>query len=103
MSEMTEEEKKLLLEQWQQKITEGEDLLQRLRDPGLRGLNGVSKLVKKIQQELKFLKKFDEGGGALKKEHLSCSNLHNLNAVVKVLEEVKSSATQARISSVLYF
>ena len=50
-------------------------------------MSGNSKLVKKIRQEVKFLERSAESKGrkAIKMEHLECSNLTHLKAIVKAL------------------
>ena len=59
------------------KISLGQSLLQTLSSPELQAVSGVTKLEKKIRQELKFLQRFSGSAGVkkLKKEHLQCSNL----------------------------
>eukprot|EP00095_Tigriopus_kingsejongensis_P007623 snap_masked-scaffold995_size72343-processed-gene-0.7 protein:Tk07623 transcript:snap_masked-scaffold995_size72343-processed-gene-0.7-mRNA-1 annotation:"hypothetical protein L798_14662" len=81
-----------LAELLEAKCGQGEALLTGLAEPELSDVTGVSKLAKKIRQELKFLQKFRgrpaaSAGGGLKKEHLQCSNLQNLEAIVRVLRE----------------
>ena len=75
---------RLLLEE---KLSTGQGLLKSLAEsPEIRGVSGITKLEKKIRQELKFLQKFSsESKNKLKKEHLQCSNLQNLSAVVHTL------------------
>ena len=55
-------------------------------------IKGVIKLEKKIKQEIKFLGQFDNKNAmnrtkVLKEEHLKCSNLYNLEAIILALEE----------------
>ena len=73
----------LLLE----KISLGEALMDALAAPEMTQVEGRHKLEKKIKQELKFLVKFRDsasGRAKLKKEHLQCSNLQHLSAIVQV-------------------
>ena len=75
------------------KVLLGQSLLQILSSsPELQAVSGVTKLEKKIRQELKFLQRFAGGSGVkkLKKEHLQCSNLQNLSAIVQCLSSTKS-------------
>lgn len=53
---------------------------------------GIKKLERKIQQEVKFLEKFRNKNDqskkkTLKEEHVKCSNLYNLEAVIEALEK----------------
>ncbi|TRY68341.1 hypothetical protein TCAL_01406 [Tigriopus californicus] len=81
-----------LMAQLNQKCAQGDRLLATLHSPDLAGVTGLAKLEKKIRQELKFLRKFTQNGpggpgrGTLKREHLQCSNLQNLAAIVEVLQ-----------------
>ena len=75
------------------KVLLGQSLLQILSSsPELQAVSGVTKLEKKIRQELKFLQRFAGSSGVkkLKKEHLQCSNLQNLSAIVQCLRSTKS-------------
>ena len=80
------------------KISLGQSLLQTLSSPELQAVSGVTKLEKKIRQELKFLQRFSGGAGAnkLKKEHLQCSNLQNLSAIVQTLRDTKGAVSVLR-------
>ncbi len=73
----------------QEKLSEGEHLLDRLKQGGLQAVAGVPKLEKKIRQEIRFLKKFlcreQQQRDRLKSEHLQCSNLQHLSAIVDAL------------------
>ncbi len=83
-----------LSSQLSDKISLGQSLLDILASsPELQSVSGVSKLEKKIRQELKFLQRFSvpPGSAKLKKEHLQCSNLQNLSAVVEVLKNTNGA------------
>ncbi len=70
------------------KLSEGEGLMRELSEEPLRSVDGVAKLEKKIRQEVKFLQKFlaqEKHRLKLKREHLQCSNLQHLSAVVGAL------------------
>ena len=67
------------------KLRTGQALLVSLAESrDLKAVSGLSKLEKKIRQELKFLHRF-ASSSKLKREHLQCSNLQNLSAVVHTL------------------
>nr|XP_050855828.1 UPF0415 protein C7orf25 homolog [Vespula vulgaris] len=76
---MPMEEKIELLKCLQEKICNGEDMIDRLKI--MEEVNGVDKLVRKIQQEIRFLKKVQSTGN-VKKEHLQSTNLIHLDAMV---------------------
>ena len=80
------------------KISLGQSLLQILLSPELQTVSGVTKLEKKIRQELKFLQRFSGSTAVnkLKKEHLQCSNLQNLSAIVKTLRDTKGAVSVLR-------
>ena len=80
------------------KISLGQSLLQTLSSPELQAVSGVTKLEKKIRQELKFLQRFSGSAGVkkLKKEHLQCSNLQNLSAIVQTLRDTKGPVSVLR-------
>ena len=80
------------------KISLGQSLLQILSSPEMQAVSGVTKLEKKIRQELKFLQRFSESTGVnkLKKEHLQCSNLQNLSAIVQTLRDTKGAVSVLR-------
>ena len=71
-------------------IDKGQSLLLRLKH--YQEVRGVQKLVKKIEREVTFLKQFEHKEGQpcnkiLKEEHVKCSNLYNLEAIVETLEK----------------
>ena len=70
-------------------IANGHQVLDKLSCFG--EIKGVPKLQKKIQQEIKFLEQFMFTNGPsrkkLKEEHLKCSNLHHLEAIVQTLQD----------------
>ncbi|KAK2588978.1 hypothetical protein KPH14_001828 [Odynerus spinipes] len=73
------EEKIDLLKCLEEKIHSGEGMIERLKI--VEKVNGVDKLMRKIQQEIRFLKKVQSVGN-VKKEHLQSTNLIHLDAVV---------------------
>ncbi|KAF7266907.1 hypothetical protein GWI33_019834 [Rhynchophorus ferrugineus] len=68
------------------KINFGENLKQYIDQN--KTIDGLQKLSRKINQELKFLKKVSRNK-TLKKEHLQCSNLTHFSALVDTLKTVK--------------
>ena len=65
-------------------ISESEDLLKRARK--LRHLSGASKLERKINSELKCLMKFKKQPPHSLENHLKSTNLTNLRAVLRAIE-----------------
>ena len=67
-----------------EKIHLGRDLLEKLDNNGIKKVQGLSKLEKKVRQEVKFLEKFEDDKifHKLKKEHISCSNLVHLDSFI---------------------
>ena len=67
-----------------EKIELGQGLLQKLDNNGLKKVQGISKLEKKVKQEVKFLERFEDEKTfkKLKKEHISCSNLVHLESFI---------------------
>ncbi|XP_012230881.1 UPF0415 protein C7orf25 homolog isoform X1 [Linepithema humile] len=63
----------------EQKIADGHSMVERLRL--MDKIDGIDKLIRKIQQEIKFLEKVHCTGN-VKKEHLQSTNLIHLNAMV---------------------
>ena len=70
------------------KIQEGEALIDTLNN--YKNIPGIGKLTKKIQKELQFLCRFKDNPKKLKVEHLQCSNLLHLSAIVQALETCKN-------------
>ena len=70
-----------------EKLKLANNLVQSLQP--LNGIDGVSKLEKKIKQEIKFLQKIQVQKSAKTKDHLYCSNLLHLGALVQNLLESK--------------
>ena len=68
----------------QEKINLGRELLEKLANNGLKKVQGLAKLEKKVRQEVKFLEKFEDETNFcnLKKEHISCSNLVHLASII---------------------
>ncbi|CAL7941392.1 unnamed protein product [Xylocopa violacea] len=73
------EEKAELLTCLEEKIDSGKATIDRLKLLGK--IDGVEKLIRKIQQEIRFLEKVQSTGN-VKKEHLQSTNLIHLNAIV---------------------
>ena len=73
-----------LFSKLEEKIKEGNTLIEKLENS--LNIPGVIKLVKRIEKEVKFLLKFKQKPG-LKTEHLQCSNLLHLSAIVQALIE----------------
>lgn len=73
------EEKVELLKCLEEKICTGKATIDRLKLVGK--IDGVEKLIRKIQQEIRFLEKVQSTGN-VKKEHLQSTNLIHLNAIV---------------------
>ncbi|XP_014610392.1 PREDICTED: UPF0415 protein C7orf25 homolog [Polistes canadensis] len=76
---MPMEEKVELLKCLKENIYNGENMIERLKI--MEKVNGVDKLIRKIQQEIRFLKKVQSTGN-VKKEHLQSTNLIHLDAMV---------------------
>ncbi|EFN77537.1 UPF0415 protein C7orf25 homolog isoform X2 [Harpegnathos saltator] len=70
-----------------EKIADGHGMVERLRL--MNKIDGVDKLIRKIQQEIKFLEKV-QCTETVKKEHLQSTNLIHLNAVVARLSCAKN-------------
>ncbi|CAB3359262.1 Hypothetical predicted protein [Cloeon dipterum] len=79
MSSLVEEDLKIALDE---KISLGEELLAKVAH--LDQIEGISKLYKKVKQEIIFLKKVISKNP--KKEHLMCTNLHHFSALIKYME-----------------
>lgn len=73
------EEKGELLTCLGEKISTGKATIDRLKLVGK--IDGIEKLIRKIQQEIRFLEKVQSTGN-VKKEHLQSTNLIHLNAIV---------------------
>ncbi|XP_016837845.1 UPF0415 protein C7orf25 homolog [Nasonia vitripennis] len=71
-----------LLQSFDEKIQWGWHMVEQLKL--VEKVEGVDKLIRKIQQEVKFLKKV-RATGDVKKEHLQSTNLIHLNAIVERL------------------
>lgn len=68
------------------KIIFGEELINSIEI--FKQIEGSQKLTRKINQELKFLRKAHKNN-SLKKEHLQCSNLTHFSALVNTLRTVE--------------
>ncbi|XP_076242082.1 UPF0415 protein C7orf25 homolog isoform X2 [Calliopsis andreniformis] len=73
------EDKADLLKCLEEKIVSGKATIDRLKLTGK--IEGVDKLTRKFQQEIRFLEKVQSTGN-VKKEHLQSTNLIHLNAIV---------------------
>ncbi|XP_017761615.1 PREDICTED: UPF0415 protein C7orf25 homolog [Eufriesea mexicana] len=73
------EEKAELLTCLEEKIDSGKATIDRLKL--VVKIDGIEKLIRKIQQEIRFLEKVQSTGN-VKKEHLQSTNLIHLNAIV---------------------
>ncbi|CAB0029704.1 unnamed protein product [Trichogramma brassicae] len=71
-----------LLKCFDEKIEWGWQMIEKLKQ--VHKVEGIDKLIRKIQQEVKFLKKVRSTGN-VKKEHLQSTNLIHLNAIVERL------------------
>ena len=74
-----------------EKIKEGNELIGKLQN--FMSIPGVSKLQKRIEKEIKFLLKFKQTPAGLKIEHIQCSNLLHLSAIVQALLEASNPCT----------
>ena len=75
-----------LVDQLNLRLEEGLSLERDICQSPLSQVPGSSKLTKKIRQEIRFLQKHSDNGlKQLKREHLECSNLTHLRAVVNTL------------------
>ncbi|XP_050669969.1 UPF0415 protein C7orf25 homolog isoform X2 [Leptidea sinapis] len=63
-----------------EKLHYGESLISKLQE--IRNTEGVTKLQRKIKQELDFLRRLQNSKNTVKVEQLSCSNLRHLGALV---------------------
>ncbi|XP_020281326.1 UPF0415 protein C7orf25 homolog [Pseudomyrmex gracilis] len=81
------EDRKELLRALGEKIASGHSMVERLRL--MSKIDGIDKLIRKIQQEIKFLEKV-QCTGNVKKEHLQSTNLIHLNAIVARLSCAKN-------------
>ncbi|XP_011344540.1 UPF0415 protein C7orf25 homolog [Ooceraea biroi] len=79
-------EDECLLQCLEEKIANGRGMVERLRL--VDRIDGIDKLIRKIQQEIKFLEKV-QCTGNVKKEHLQSTNLIHLNAMVDRLSCAK--------------
>ncbi|XP_066596080.1 UPF0415 protein C7orf25 homolog isoform X2 [Prorops nasuta] len=71
-----------LLKHLANKIISAHHLIERLKL--LRNVEGVDKLTRKIQQEIRFLEKVQNNGN-VKKEHLQSTNLIHLDAIINYI------------------
>jgi len=75
-----------------EKIDLGHSLLELINSNELKKVQGISKLEKKVRQEVKFLEKFKDSKRfqKLKKEHINCSNLVHLESFISQIFLVKN-------------
>jgi len=71
----------------EKKICMGNELIEKLSLENLKVVQGLSKLEKKVRQEVKFFENFllENNISKLKKEHLQCCHLIHLEFVIKEL------------------
>jgi len=65
----------------------------------MKEVDGVSKLEKKIRQEMKFLKKLQKQKNAKLNDHLKCTNLVHLAAFVQTLTESENPSAVSKVFS----
>ncbi|XP_030753022.1 UPF0415 protein C7orf25 homolog [Sitophilus oryzae] len=95
MTDSTDDsEFKLIYELAKEKILFGEDLKRYIDDN--KFIDGLQKLGRKINQELKFLKKVTKNR-TLKKEHLQCSNLTHFSSLIDTLKTVENSQSVNKV------
>ena len=84
-----------LRENLSEKISFGKNILAKLSNNKFKKVQGISKLEKKVRQELKFLEKFEspENFIDLKKEHINCSNLVHLGSIIEQLFLVENPSS----------
>lgn len=82
-----------LLQCLEEKIASGHSLIERLKL--MDKIDGIDKLMRKIQQEIKFLEKV-QCMGNLNKKHLQGSNLTHLDAMVARLSCAKDPSSVMR-------
>ncbi|KAM0729567.1 UPF0415 protein C7orf25-like protein [Formica fusca] len=87
------EDKDELVQCLEEKITSGRGMIERLKL--MDKIDGIEKLIRKIQQEIKFLEKVHCAGN-LKKKHLQSTNLIHLNAIVARLSCAKDLVSVMR-------
>ena len=63
----------------------------------VKDVDGVSKLEKKIKQEIKFLQKIEKDKKVKTKDHLYCSNLLHLGALVQTLSESENPVSVLKV------
>lgn len=80
------EDKDELFRCLEEKIASARSMIERLKL--VNKIDGIEKLIRKIQQEMKFLEKVHCSGN-LKKKHLQSTNLIHLNAIVARLSCAK--------------
>ncbi|CAH0386342.1 unnamed protein product [Bemisia tabaci] len=70
-------------------IQKGNRLVDALSEDQLVNIVGASKLKRKVKQEISFLTKVLQKN-LMKKEHVLCSNLHHLEAVVNKIQQTSN-------------
>jgi len=81
----------------EEKVKLAEDLIKKLEP--VSNVDGVSKLEKKIRQEIKFLQKISKQKSSKTKDHLFCSNLLHLGALVETLVEAGEPVAVLKVFS----
>lgn len=96
---MTEELNEEVVSMYDQLLKLGEELLATLNEDKIKNLKGICKLERKIKKDVTFLLETFERK-ALKKEHLTCTNLHFFKALVE--ETLKQSNCLAVLETVSF-
>ena len=81
----------------EEKVNLAEDLIRKLEP--VSNVDGVSKLEKKIRQEIKFLQKIQKQKSSKTKDHLFCSNLLHLGALVETLADAGEPVSVLKVYS----
>ncbi|XP_050297157.1 UPF0415 protein C7orf25 homolog isoform X2 [Anthonomus grandis grandis] len=97
MNKQEEIENENIYEHAEEKIQFGESLRAYIAEHP--DIDGLQKLSRKINQELKFLHKVYKNG-TLKKEHLQCSNLTHFSALVDTLKIVENCQSVNKIFTI---
>ncbi|XP_076040915.1 UPF0415 protein C7orf25 homolog [Oratosquilla oratoria] len=71
------------------RLKDGKILLDRISSINHGKIEGLHRLEKKINAEIKFLEKIASGKSRLNEEHVRCSNLSQLEAIVEVLQSLE--------------
>lgn len=80
-----------------EKVEEALGLIERLQT--FKHIDGVKKLEKKIRQEMKFFKKLEAKNSPKTQDHLNCSNLLHMGALVQTLVASENPVAVMRVFS----